>query len=345
MLDAAVDELTERGVSRTQACAALGRSRATHYRHRRPPLHGPPSPRPRSHRALSEADENEILEVLNSERFCDRAPAQIWATLLDEGTYLGSISTMYRLLRARAQVRERRRVARRPAHVKPELVATAPNQVWSWDITKLAGPYKWNWFQLYVILDVYSRYVINWLVAARESARLAEELIADAVYAQNIDPDQLTLHADRGSSMTSKTVTQLLADLGVLQSHSRPHQSNDNPYSEANFKTLKYAPTFPKRFASINAARVFTNEFFEHYNHEHRHSGIGLHTPADVHYGRADQVRVRRQLVLDAAYQAHPERFRQPPSAPRVPVATWINQPQPDTNIRSSSEQSVSHRP
>jgi putative transposase len=323
-----VNELTPI-VGRVRACRAVGRSRATHYRHRRGPLHGPPPPRPRSRRALTEHDENQIVAVLNSERFCDRAPAQVWATLLDEGTYLASISTMYRLLRARAQVRERRRIARRPAHIKPELVATAPNEVWSWDITKLAGPHKWNWFHLYVILDVYSRYAVGWLVAPRESARLAEELIADAAFTHQIEPGQLALHADRGSSMTSKTVTQLLADLGVLQSHSRPHQSNDNPYSEANFKTLKYFPTFPKRFASINAARVFVDGFFDHYNHEHRHSGIALHTPADVHYGRADAIRQQRQLVLDAAYATHPERFRRPPNAPRIPMATWINRPEP----------------
>jgi putative transposase len=207
-------------------------------------------------------------------------------------------------------------------------VATAPNQVWSWDITKLAGPHKWSWFHLYVILDVYSRYAVGWLVAPRESARLAEELIADAVYDHGVGAGQLTIHADRGSSMTSKTVTQLLADLGVLQSHSRPHQSNDNPFSEAQFKTLKYSPTFPKRFASLAAARAFVDAFFAHYNHEHRHSGIGLHTPADVHMGRADTVRARRQVVLDAAYRAHPERFRRPPSAPRIPEATWINRPE-----------------
>ena len=235
---------------------------------------------------------------------------------------------MYRLLRAEQQVRERRAQARRPALVKPELVATGPNQVWSWDITKLAGPHKWTWFQLYVILDVHSRYVVAWLVATRESARLAEELIADAIYEQHVPAGQLALHADRGSSMTSKTVTQLLADLGVLQSHSRPHVSNDNPYSEANFKTLKYSPTFPKRFASLDHARGFVDWFFERYNHQHRHSGIGLHTPADVHYGRAPAVRARRQVVLDAAYIAHPERFRQPPSAPRIPEATWINRPE-----------------
>jgi putative transposase len=289
---------------------------------------GPPAPRPPSPRAIDPAEADAIVEVLDGERFCDRAPAQVWATLLDEGTYLASISTMYRLLRQRHQVRERRAVARRPPTVKPELVATAPNQVWSWDITKLAGPHNWTWFHLYVILDVYSRYALGWLVAPRESGRLAEELIAETIYAQGIATGQLTLHADRGTSMTSKTVTQLLADLGVLQSHSRPHQSNDNPYSEANFKTLKYFPTFPKRFSSLAAARAFVDVFFGYYNHEHRHSGIGLHTPADVHHGRAETVRAQRQLVLDAAYAAHPQRFHRPPNAPRIPQATWINRPE-----------------
>ncbi len=316
-----------RGVPRRHACAALGRSRASHYRARRAPLHGPAAPRPASARAISPAEADAIVEVLNSERFCDRAPAQIWAELLDEGTYLASVSTMYRLLRARAQVRERRRQARRPPTVKPELVATAPNQVWSWDITKLAGPHKWNWFHLYVVLDVYSRYALGWLVAPRESARLAEELLADAIYDQEIPAHQLTVHADRGSSMTSKTVTQLLADLGVLQSHSRPHQSNDNPYSEAQFKTLKYFPTFPRRFASLGHARGFVDGFFDHYNHRHRHSGIALHAPADVHYGRAETIRAQRQAVLDAAYAANRHRFRRPPSAPRLREATWINRP------------------
>jgi putative transposase len=235
-LDAGVDELVDRGVPRRTACEALGRARASHYRRRRPPLHGPPAPRAGSHRAIDPAEADGIVEVLDSERFCDQAPAQVWATLLDEGTYLASISTMYRLLRARHQIRERRAQARRPATVKPELMATGPNQVWSWDITKLAGPHKWTWFQLYVILDVHSRYVVAWLVATRESARLAEELIAAAIYDQHIPAGQLTLHADRGSSMTSKTVSQLLADLGVDQSHSRPHQSNDNPFSESHFR-------------------------------------------------------------------------------------------------------------
>lgn len=268
------------------------------------------------------------METLNAERFCDKAPAQVWATLLDEGTYLASVSTMYRLLRARHQVRERRAQARRPPQVKPELVADAPNQVWSWDITRLPGPHKWTWYQLYSVIDVYSRYSVAWLVAPRESATLAEQLIADAVYRHEVPAGQLTIHADRGSSMTSRTVSQLLADLGILQSHSRPHQSNDNPYSEAQFKTLKYFPTFPKRFAGIEAARSFCDGFFGYYNTEHRHSGIGLHTPADVHFGLAAVVREKRQGVLDAAYAAHPERFRRPPSAPRVPEVSWINRPE-----------------
>ncbi len=321
-------ELSVRIGSVKRACAALGRSRATHYRRRRPPVLGPPPPRPRPARALTSAEAVAVVEVLNAERFCDKAPAQVWATLLDEGAYLASVSTMYRLLRDQAQVRERRAQARRPPTHKPELVATAPNQVWSWDITKLAGPHKWNWFHLYVILDVYSRYAVAWLVAPRESARLAEEFIAEALYDHGVGHGQLTLHADRGTSMTSKTVTQLLADLGVLQSHSRPHQSNDNPYSEANFKTLKYFPTFPRRFSSLVAARAFVEAFFGYYNHEHRHSGIGLHTPADVHFNRAAAVRAKRQAVLDAAYLARPERFRRPPSAPVIPEAAWINRPE-----------------
>ena len=326
ILDAAIEELTP-VVGRKAACAALGRSRASHYRAKRPPRCGPPAPR-RSVRALAPDEADSVVEVLNSERFCDKAPAQVWATLLDEGTYLASVSTMYRLLRARAQVRERRAQARRPALVKPELVATGANEVWSWDITKLAGPYKWTWFQLYTILDVYSRYVVGWLVAPKESAKLAEQLIADAIYRHDVADGQLTLHADRGSSMTSRTVSQLLADLGVLQSHSGPHQSNDNPYSETQFKTLKYSPTFPKRFANIASARTFCEGFFEHYNHEHRHSGIGLHTPADVHFGMAEVVREKRQDVLDAAYAAMPHRFRRPPEAPRIPDVAWINRPE-----------------
>ena len=287
----------------------------------------PVAPAPDPVNKLTELERRRILDTLNSARFVDLAPLQVYAQLLDEGTYLCSVSTMYRVLRDNRQVSERRRLARHPAKVCPELVATAPRQVYSWDITKLAGPYKWTWYQLYVILDVFSRYVVAWLVAPRESARLAEELIADAIYRHDVDAGQLTLHADRGSSMTSKTVSQLLADLGVLQSHSRPHVSNDNPYSEAQFKTLKYSPTFPARFANLAAARLFCDQFFTAYNLEHHHSGLGLHTPHDVHYGLAETVRDKRQTILDAAYQAHPERFRHRPNAPRLPVAAWINPP------------------
>jgi putative transposase len=332
VLDAGVEQLAPI-VGRRRACEVLGRSRASHYRTRCQARRGPRPPRPVSPRALSSREAERIIEVLNGERFCDRAPAQVWATLLDEGVYLASISTMYRLLRARHQVKERRRITRHPAHLKPELVANTANQVWSWDITKLAGPYKWSWYQLYVLLDVFSRYVLGWLVAPRESARLAEELIAEAIYAQQIPSGQLTIHADRGSSMTSKTVTQLLADLGVLQSHSRPHQCNDNPYSESQFKTLKNFPSFPRRFADVASARAFCSSFFEYYNHEHRHSGIALHTPADVHFGRAEDVRLSRQAVLDAAYAAHPERFRRHPSAPALPEAAWINRPDEETPL------------
>ena len=249
-------------------------------------------------------------------------------SLLDEGTYLGSVSTYYRVLREAGESRERRRQATHPAAVKPELAADGPNQVWSWDITKLHGPAKWTYYHLYVILDIYSRYVVGWMVATRESAALAEKLIAATCAKQGIGRGQLSIHADRGSSMTSKPVALLLADLGVTQSHSRPHVSNDNPYSEAQFKTLKYRPAFPARFASIEAARAHCQDFFPWYNDEHRHGGLGLHTPADVHYGRAAAVRAERARVLDAAYLAHPERFvRKPPAPPKLPGTSWINPP------------------
>lgn len=269
-----------------------------------------------------------MIDVLDSERFCDLAPAQVWARLLDEdNTYLCSISTMYRLLRERDEVRERRRIARHPAHVKPELAATGPNQVWSWDITKLRGPHKWTWFQLYAVIDVYSRYAVGWLVTTRESGRLAEQLIDACLTDEGITRGQLTIHADRGTSMTSKPVVQLLAELGVVRSHSRPRVSNDNPYSEANFKTLKYFPTFPDRFVSLAHARTFIDSFFAYYNHQHRHSGIGLHTPADVHHGRHHAIRQRRQHILNQAYATNPQRFRRPPTAPTIPDVTWINRP------------------
>jgi putative transposase len=312
------------------ACAALGRSRATYYRrHRRSPSPSRPrQPRTAQPRALSRAEQAEVLGVLHHERFVDQAPASVYAHLLDEGRYLCSVPTMYRLLRAGGEVRERRRQATHPATVKPELLATAPNAIWSWDITKLLGPVKWTYFHLYVVIDIFSRYVPGWLLASRETAELAERLLASTVRKQGIVADQLTIHADRGTSMASKPVALLLADLGVTKSHSRPHCSNDNPYSEAHFKTLKYRPEFPDRFGSIEDGRAFCQRFFHWYNHEHRHSGLGFHTPADVHFGHADVVQVERARVLATAYAAHPERFvRQLPVPPALPGPTWINKP------------------
>ena len=312
------------------ACAALGRSRATSYRrHRQSP---PPPPRPRARtphpRALSQVERAEVLDVLHEERFVDQAPARIYATLLDEGRYLCSGPTMYRVLHAADEVHERRRQARHPATVKPELVATRPNSVWSWDITKLLGPEKWTFFHLYVIIDIFSRDVPGWLLAKRETAELAEHLIAETIRKQNVVAEQLTIHADRGTSMASKTVALLLADLGVTKSHSRPHCSNDNPYSEAQFKTLKYRPEFPDRFGSIEDGRDFCRRFFRWYNREHRHSGIGFYTPAAVHFGQGGRIQIERARVLEAAYAAHPERFvRQPPVPPQLPSAAWINKP------------------
>jgi putative transposase len=329
MTDLAIGELAA-VIGTRAACAALGRSRATYYRqHRQSPAPLRPArervPQPR---ALSEGERAEVLGVLHDERFIDQAPASVYATLLDEGRYLCSVPTMYRVLRAEGEVRERRRQATHLATVKPELVATGPNEIWSWDITKLLGPEKWTYFHLYVIIDLYSRYVTGWLLAKRETAELAERLLAETIRKQNVVADQLTIHADRGTSMASKPVALLLADLSVTKSHSRPHCSNDNPYSEAHFKTLKYRPEFPGRFGSIEDGRAFCQRFFRWYNHEHRHSGIGFHTPADVHFGRAAAAQVVRAHVLQDAYAAHPERFvRQAPVPPPLPGPAWINKP------------------
>jgi putative transposase len=313
------------------ACRATGQPRGSWYRSHRqsppPPRLPRPAPRPQP-RALHTAERQQVLDTLHDERFWDQAPASVYATLLDEGSYLCSPSTMYRLLRAAGETGDRRRHATHPATVKPELVANAPNQCWSWDITKLAGPAKWTWYYLYVLLDIYSRYVVGWMVAHREAAALAERLLADTITAQGIDAGQLAVHADRGTSMTSKPVAMLLADLGVTRSHSRPHVPDDNPYSESQFKTLKHHPSFPDRFGSIEDARAFCQGFFGWYNHEHRHSGIALLTPADVHHGRASQVITARAAVLDGAYAQHPERFvGKPPQPPRLPEAVWINKP------------------
>ncbi len=327
MIDQAVAEV-EPLVGTAPACRALGASRASVYRRRTPPRVREQRPRPAPARALSPREREAVLELLHSERFVDCSPAAVWATLLDEGTYLASERTMYRLLAANGELRERRDQLTHPPYTRPELLAERPNEVWSWDISKLKGPAKWTCFYLYVILDVFSRYAVGWTVQHRESAELAKALIAQATAQQAIEPSTLTVHADPGSSMTSKPVAFLLADLGVLKTHSRPYTSTDNPYSEAQFKTLKYRPGFPARFDSIEHARAFCRSFFDWYNHQHRHSGIGLMTPATVHHGQAEQTHAARRAVLDAAYATTPERFvRRPPRPPALPTGAWINKP------------------
>ena len=322
------------------ACRALAVPRAAWYR-RQPrslavvaPAQGIPEgtlpdAMERSHpRALGSGEREAVLEALHSSRFVDAAPAEVYATLLDEGVYLASERTMYRLLAQDGESAERRKHRSHPAYHKPELLATGPNQVWSWDITKLLGPQKWTYFYLYVILDIFSRYVVGWMVAHQELASLAERLIAETAAKQQIPPGQLTLHADRGSSMTSKPVAFLLADLGITKTHSRPSISNDNPYSESQFKTMKYRPGFPERFTGCEEARSFCQAFFPWYNQEHRHAGIGLLTPEMVHTGQAAAVSAQRQQVLSVAYANHPERFTaHPPAPPCPPTAAWINPP------------------
>jgi putative transposase len=332
MIDQAVAELQPL-VGVRVACTAVGEAQARWYRRHRqsPPPTTPervPTPQPR---ALSELERRELHQVLDSEEFVDEAPATVYAKLLDQGVYLASVSTMYRVLHAHDEVRERRRQATHPAAKKPELLATRPNQVYSWDITKLLGPAKWTYYYLYVVLDIYSRYVPGWLLAHAENASLAQVLLADTAAKQGILSGQLTVHADRGSPMTAKPVAFLLATLGVTKSHSRPHVSNDNPYSESQFRTMKYRSEFPDRFGSFQDAHAFCGRFFRWYNGEHRHSGIGFHTPADVHYGRAELVRAQRADVLSAAYAEHPERFvRKLPEPPALPTIVWINQPKED---------------
>jgi putative transposase len=310
-------------------CQSLEIPRASFYRQQdKNTSTTPVLTRQRPEHALSDAEQQTVLATLHAPRFVDLAPPQVYAQLLEEGQYLCSIRTMYRLLAANHEVRERRAVASRVVYTKPELLATSPNQVWSWDITKLKGPVKWTYYYLYVILDIFSRYVVGWMIADRESSTLAKRLITESCVKQNILEDQLTLHADRGSSMKSKVVAQLLSDLGITKTHSRPHVSNDNPFSESQFKTMKYRPEFPNRFGCIQDARAFGCDFFPWYNEEHRHSGVALYTPADVHYGRVEEVQKRRQIALDAAYQRHPKRFvNKPPEAALPPQAVWINPP------------------
>jgi putative transposase len=339
---AAVDDLTEArvGMPIQAACAVMGVPRATWYRRRHPgpdtsaPGASGAGSRPTPPNALSAAERQEILAVLGSDRFVDKSVAQTWATLLDDGVYLASMSTMHRILRAAGQARRRGRAATHPPRTRPELMATAPVQVWSWDITKLKGPGRCDYYDLYVILDIYSRYVVDYTVAATEDGELATELI-DRAIAVHGRPH--TIHADRGTSMTSKPVAQLLVDLGVTRSHSRPHVSNDNPYSEAAFKTLKHAPAFPERFGSLTDARAFCDDFFTYYNHEHRHSGIGWHTPASVHHGTATQIRAHRAQTLTRAYHAHPDRFRhRPPQPPKIPTTAWINDPSKEALVQNN---------
>ena len=316
-------------VGRKPACEALGVPRATFYRH----IHGKAGKcngaRPKPPLALTPSERHAVIDILHSERFQDKAPYQVYATLLDEGQYHCSIRTMYRILTCEhGSVKERRKGHQRNNYSKPELLATRANEVWSWDITKLKGPAKWTYFYLYVILDIFSRYVVGWMVAHREQDALAKRLIEQSCIKQNIQPGQLTVHADRGPSMKSKVVAHLLGDLGVTKTHSRPHVSNDNPYSESQFKTLKYCPEFPDRFGSIQDARAFCRSFFSWYNKEHRHSGIALMTPEQVHYGMAIKITGFRYKVLASAFQKHPKRFKgKMPKLIKLPEAVWINKP------------------
>lgn len=311
------------------ACAVLMLPRASFYRWRAS-HDAEPSVRERipSSRALTAVERRDVLETLNSERFVDMAPAQVYAALLDEGRYLCSIRTMYRILEEEQMVRERRNQRRHPEYSKPELLATGPNELWSWDITKLKGPEKWTYYCLYVVLDVFSRYVVGWMVAPRESAELGQKLIAESMAREAVEPSRLTIHADRGAAMTAKSTALLLADLGVTKSHSRPHVSNDNPFSESQFKTMKYRPEFPDRFGSPEDARAFCHPFFEWYNYHHHHSSLALYTPADIHFGYVETRSKTRQEALDAAYAAHPERFvHRQPIVEQPPTAVWINPP------------------
>jgi putative transposase len=315
-------------------CRALGLARASFYRTVRPSAaRSVPSrdnaPRRGSPRALDPVERQAVLDRLHAPRFQDRSPTEVYAPLLDEGVYLASERTFYRLLADKGETRERRDQLTHPTSHKPELLAVRPNEVWSWDITKLLGPAKWTYFYLDVILDIFSRYVVGWLVAHQEQAALAERLIADTLAKQEIAAGALTIHADRGTSMTSKPVALLLADLGVTKTHSRPHTSNDTPFSEAQFKTLMYRPRFPERFPSIEEARSFCQDFFAWYNADHRHAGIGLMPPEAVHYGRASHLHAARADILRAAYLAHPERFvKGMPVPPPLPTAAWITPPE-----------------
>jgi putative transposase len=315
------------GVAR--ACTALGVLRPSYYRRSRAAPRRAPNKRPSPPRALGPSEQQEVTEVLHSERFVDHAPAQVVASLLQEGIYHCSARTMYRILSTRGEVRERRNQLVHPRYQRPELLATGPNQVWTWDITKLRAAQKWTYYYLYVLLDLFSRYAVGWMLAHRESGELAAELLEQSLHKQRVEPDQITVHADRGSAPTSKTLTQMMIDLGIKRSYSRPRVSNDNPFSESNFHTLKSRPDYPDRFGSYEDAHSFCRRTFDWYNHEHHHSGLAMLTPAQVHYGHSEEVLAERQGVLDAAYAAHPERFvNGPPKVPSLPQAVWINPPE-----------------
>jgi len=320
----------------TRACKALNVSRATLYRRRKP--QAPTSPRAKPPRALSCQERNEVLDQLNSERFADQAPRQIYSKLLDEGTYLCSVRTMYRILDENKSIRERRNQLTHPNYQKPELLASNPNEVWSWDITKLKGPQKWTYYYLYVILDIHSRYVVGWMLAHRESSDLAKDLIQTSVDRQQIEPEQLIIHSDRGPSMASHSVANLLGSLGVTKSHSRPHVSNDNPFSESQFKTMKYRPEFPDRFGCYEDALSFCRSFFAWYNCEHYHSGIGLVTPESLHFGKAPQIVEARKKTLEEAWKSKPERFvHGVPKPLPLPDSVWINPPKRSAETKTGA--------
>jgi putative transposase len=336
-MEAVVALAPARGLN-AAACAALGISRASVHRHRargrRPCATARRRPKPK--RALTCEQRLAVRDLLREPPFVDLAPAEIYASLLDQGTYHCSIRTMYRILEEHAETRERRRQLRHPVYQKPELLAEGPNQVWSWDITKLMGPAKWTYFYLYVIIDIFSRRIVGWCVADTESASLFKLLFEDALAKHPVSPNQLTLHADRGPSMKAKATALMLADLGVTKSHSRPYTSNDNPFSESHFKTLKYQPQFPKRFGCIEDAKAFCRCFFDWYNRDHHHAGLGLMTPDQVHYGQVDAIHAARQETLDRAFRTNPERFvRKAPQPPTKPTATWINPPTTPLKMRA----------
>lgn len=325
---AATEQLAAELGNVSQACEALGVARAGLYRHRRPRSVGQARSRPTPARALSPVERQSVLDVLHEERFADLAPPQVYAELLGEGQFLCSIRTMYRILEAKREVKERRAIRRHQRAAKPSLVATAPNQVWTWDITKLAGPIKGVWFNLYVVLDLYSRYVVAWMIAIKALARLARRLLREAFLREGVQPGQLTVHSDRGPQMVAQPVTELWALLGIVPSLSRPRVPDDNPFSESQFRTIKDRPDFPDRFGSVQDARAYGRQLFDWYNHKHHHSGLGLLTPATVHHGRTEEALAQRRAVLHAAYAANPERFvRGLPEPQRPQREVWINQP------------------